>query len=81
MTLRAVGTGSWVEVRERDESGDVLFRGLLDPGDRKHWSRPRDAVDARRRPSGLRVTSGGTERALAGATGDFLVARAGVSRL
>ena len=81
VTLRAVGTGSWVEVRERDESGDVLFRGLLDPGDRKHWSDPGTLWMRVGAPSGLRVTSGGTERALAGATGDFLVARAGVSRL
>ena len=81
VTLRAVGTGSWVEVRERDESGDVLFRGLLDPGDRKHWSDPGTLWMRVGAPDGLRVTSGGTERPLSGATGDFLVARAGVSRL
>jgi hypothetical protein len=70
-----------VEVRERDEGGDVLFRGLLDPGTRKRWSDPGTLWMRVGAPDGLRVTSGGTERALAGATGDFLVARAGVTRL
>jgi hypothetical protein len=81
VTLRAVGTGSWVEVRERDEDGDVLFRGLLDPGARKRWSDPGTLWLRVGAPGGLRVTAGGTERALAGDTGDFLVARAGVTRL
>lgn len=81
VTLRAVGTGSWVEVRARDASGEVIFRGLLDPGDRKRFSDPGTLWMRVGAPTGLRVTSGGTERALGGETGDFLVARAGVSRL
>jgi hypothetical protein len=70
-----------VEVRRRDEDGVVLFRGLLDPGDRKRWRDPGTLWMRVGAPDGLRVTSGGTERAIAGITGDFLVARAGVTRL
>jgi hypothetical protein len=81
VTLRAVGTGSWVEVRERNASGAVVFRGLLAAGERKRWSDPGTLWMRVGAPSGLRVTSGGTERALAGVTGDFLVARAGVRRV
>jgi hypothetical protein len=81
VSLRAVGTGSWVEVREDDEDGDVLFRGLLDAGARKRWDDPGTLWMRVGAPSGLRVTTGGTEHALAGTTGDFLVGRAGVSRL
>jgi hypothetical protein len=79
--LRAVGTGSWVEVRERDESGDLVFRGLLDPGDRKRLDDPGTLWMRVGDPTGLRVSAGGGERRLAGTTGDYLVSPAGVTRL
>ncbi|HTI35161.1 MAG TPA: RodZ domain-containing protein [Miltoncostaea sp.] len=81
VTLRAVGTGSWVEVRAHDENGDVLFRGLLDAGARKRWDDPGTLWMRVGAPTGLRVTTDGTEHALAGTTGDFLVGRAGITRL
>jgi hypothetical protein len=81
VSLRAVGTGSWVEVRAHDEDGDVLFRGLLDAGARKRWADPGILWMRVGAPSGLRVTTDGTEHALSGTTGDFLVARSGITRL
>jgi hypothetical protein len=81
VALRGTGTGSWVEVRERDEDGARLYTGMIDPGTRREWDASGPIWIRVGDPTGLRATIAGRERGFAGGTGDFLLTRTGVTRL
>jgi cytoskeleton protein RodZ len=73
--------GTYLEVRNRSETGVTVFSGLLVPGATRAFSFRESAWVRIGRPDAVSVAVNGSPLAITGGTGTFLFTRSGAQRL